>query len=245
MKVDYNKVAHNYDKHRRGGGPYLDRLVSLARDCSARRVLELGAGTGNNTQVFLEEYPCTLTGLDLSRAMLDRARAKAIRASWVNASATSLPFANGYAQFLFGVYVLHHIPNLDTLFAECARVIDHGYAAFVTASTDYIERHPMNRYFPSYAAVDKARFQPIDQILEEFGRAGFACAGHEVFADKPRPIEREYLSRIADKFVSTFDLLPPDEYAAGLARMTSEIEKNGRLDIEFVWESVVVWGRKG
>lgn len=244
MKVDYNKIAHNYDRHRRGGGPYLNRLVSLARDCTAHRVLELGAGTGNNTQAFLDEYPCTLTGLDLSRAMLDRARAKDIRASWVNASATSLPFVNGCAQFLFGVYVLHHISNLDALFAECARVIDHGCAAFVTASTDYIERHPMNHYFPSYAAVDKARFQPIDQIIEAFRRAGFAPAGHDTFAAEPRPIGREYLERIADKFVSTFDLLPPEEYADGLARMKSEIEKNGRLDVEFVWESVVVWGCK-
>jgi hypothetical protein len=44
MKVDYDKIAPEYDKHRRAGGPYMPQLVQLARELRARRVLELGSG---------------------------------------------------------------------------------------------------------------------------------------------------------------------------------------------------------
>ena len=48
MNVNYDKLADTYDNHRGAGGPYLAILLRLAETCRATRVLELGAGTGNN-----------------------------------------------------------------------------------------------------------------------------------------------------------------------------------------------------
>ena len=70
MAIDYDKIAHAYDRHRRGGGPYLDKLVALATAASANRVLEIGPGTANNTQAFREAYACNILGLDRSSEML-------------------------------------------------------------------------------------------------------------------------------------------------------------------------------
>lgn len=243
MLVDYDRISERYDAHRRGGGPYLAKLVELARACRAERVLELGAGTGNNTAAFLDAYRCPMYALEHSAGMLARGRAKGLAAEWVRASAEAIPLAGGSVPFVFGVYILHHLGDPARMFRECARVIGQGCVAFVTASTSFIERHPMNRYFPSFAAVDNARFQPVDVLETALRQNGFAEAGSVHFADAPRPIDRAYVDRVAGKFISTLDLLPPGEYEAGLARLRTDVEQNGSLATPMVWESVVVWGR--
>jgi len=161
----------------------------------------------------------------------------------LQAGAEQIPLANGSVDFLFGVYVLHHLPDLERVLCECARVIRRGYAAFVTASPDYIERHPMNRYFPSFAAIDKARFQSIETILDAFRHTGFHEADAEHFADQPKPIGREYVEKVEHKVFSTYTLLPPAEFAEGLERLKADVAKTGRLDCDIVWESVMVWAR--
>lgn len=243
MRVDYDKLAQRYDEHRRGGGPYLARLLELAAACRAKCVLELGAGTGNNTQAFLDEYPCCMLALERSAGMLAQGHAKGLRAQWLHASADAIPLADGCAPFVFGVYILHHLSDLVRVFRECARVIGCGYAAFVTASTPFIERHPMNRYFPSFARVDKARFQSIDTVGDALRQSGFAEVATDHFVDAPRPIDRAYVERVAGKFISTYDLLPEGEFEAGLERLRADIAATGRLDTAMVWESSLVWGR--
>ena len=244
MNVDYDRISRRYDDYRRGGGPYLAKLTELAGECRAVRVLEIGSGTGLNTQAFLEQYPCQLTALEPSRGMLAKAREKRIPAHWVQGSGLCLPLASASISFLFGVYVLHHLSGLDGFLSECGRVLRGGCAAFVTASGDFIDRHPMNRYFPSFAKVDKARFQSIATVQEAFRRAGFFEAGAAHFADMPRPIDSAYVERVANRFMSTYDLIPPDEFEDGVGRLRADVARTGRLDVDIEWESVVVWAWK-
>jgi len=242
-KVDYDELADNYDNHRRGGGPYLSRLLALAERRRAGTVLEIGAGTGNNTEAFLDVHPCRLAALEPSGRMAAKGAAKALPAHWLRGSGLHIPLVGGSVGMVYGVYVLHHVPDLDALFAECARVLDGGPAAFVTASTEFIDRHPMNRYFPSFAQVDRARFQSIEAVSAALERAGLADVGVERFLARPQPIGHEYVEKVANHFISTYALLPPDEYAEGLEQLRSDVARHGRLDVELAWESVVVWGQ--
>jgi SAM-dependent methyltransferase len=242
MKVDYDRISGKYDDHRGGGGPYLGKLAALTAECPDGPVLEIGAGTGNNTQAFQSVRLSTLVALELSTGMIARARLKGVPAHWVQGSAVRLPFVDGSFSFVFGVYVLHHLGDLVPVFSECARVLRAGSAAFVTASTDFIERHPMNRYFPSFAVIDKVRFQSLDQVREAFLRAGFRRIGRQTFVDAPRPIGKEYVERVANKFISTYDLIPAREFEAGLERLRADVAQTGYLEVPIVWESVVVRG---
>ncbi len=160
MRIDYDTLANDYDKHRRGGGPYIERLIALAREHNAQHILELGAGTGNNTEAFLERHPCqTFYALERSHGMLLKGQKKRLPVNWVQGDAEFLPFAHESVGFIFSVYMLHHLPRLDELMKECARVLGKGCAVLITTTHGFIRRHPMNAYFPSFARVDTGRFQ--------------------------------------------------------------------------------------
>ncbi|HNT89239.1 MAG TPA: class I SAM-dependent methyltransferase [Candidatus Hydrogenedentes bacterium] len=238
---DYDRVAARYDRHRSGGGPYFPRLTALADGCGATRVLEVGAGTGNETVLFLQAHPCALTALEPSANMLEAGRAKGLPVRWVRGAAPALPFQDGAFNFLFASYVLHHVRDLGPFLSECARVLACGCAAFVTVSQAFIHGHVMNAYFPSLAVIDAARFQPIPEVEAAMRAAGFRDVASEDSTSPPRIIDAEYIEKIADHFISTYALLPEDEFAKGLARLREDVFLRGKR-ISMVREATLVWG---
>jgi ubiquinone/menaquinone biosynthesis C-methylase UbiE len=243
MNFDYDRVAPDYDTHRRGGGPYFPLLLEIARSAAARRVIELGAGTGNNSAAVLEAFPCSLIALDASTGMLRQLQAKRTKAKPLRGEATALPFRDGCADFVFATYLLHHVSRLGDLMRECFRVLRTGPAAFVTVSHEYIRAHPMNAYFPSFARVDCARFQPVSEVCDAMCSAGFArVMARDVFSP-PRPMDADYVERVASKFISTYALIPSPEFEAGLARLRADVERAGQAP-PIVRGATVVWGWK-
>jgi ubiquinone/menaquinone biosynthesis C-methylase UbiE len=243
MGFDYDNVAPQYDAHRKVGGPYIPELVKWATRAKARRVVELGAGTGQNTLAFAEAYPCELTCVERSAGMLAEARRKGVPGKWLRGCATAIPIGDASAEFLFAVYVLQHLPNYRTALMESYRVLDSGCAAFVTAPHAFIQNHPMNAYFPSFAAVDLARFPAEDKIMSSLGYAGFVECGITIVEAEAKPIDAAYVDRVANKFISTYALLPLGEFEEGLARLRSDVAKHGAL-APLAWQAAVVWGRK-
>ena len=244
MHLDYDSLAAGYDGYRRGRGPAFDALLEVARTMCASHVLEIGAGTGNNTAAFLEALPCVLTALEPSAGMIVQAQRKALPCNFLRASATALPFAKGRFDFIFGTYMLHHIQNLHRLFNECAHALGTGCAAFVTVPTAFIKQHPMNRYFPSFADIDLARFQTAQNIEDAMTHAGFNRVQNVLYTDSPKPIDAEYVERVAEKFISTYALLPPAEFEAGLAQLHADIEEQGVLEVTIAREAILIWGYK-
>ncbi len=245
MTINYDTLASTYDNHRRGGGPYINRLLELAIESNARYVLELGAGTGNNTEAFLQRHPSTrFVALERSLRMLEKGRGKSLPACWLRGDAEHLPFANVTQDFIFSVYMLHHIQNLNGLMAECFRVLGSGCAAVVTTTHDFIRRHPMNAYFPSFAKVDTSRFQDLPEVVEAMRSAGFQHVQTEIFRAEPAPIDAQYVEKVAGQFISTYALLPIGEFDEGLARLRADIAQGGKLPTPIVWESAIIWGRK-
>jgi SAM-dependent methyltransferase len=96
------------------------------------RALEIGAGTGyfglNLLRAgMIEELTCT----DISVGMVEVLQANAdrlglSRVSAVRAESESLPFADESFDLVLGHAVLHHLPDLDSSFAEFLRVLAPG-----------------------------------------------------------------------------------------------------------------------
>jgi len=91
-------------------------------------VLDIGCGTG--TQLALYQRPgCSLTGLDLSPAMLAVARRKLGAAAELHlGDASQLPFPEALFDLVTIVLVLHEMPFLlrSAVLQECSRVVKPG-----------------------------------------------------------------------------------------------------------------------
>ena len=74
MPVDFGPAAADYDRYRTGFPPRLfTELAALRVGVPGQRVVDLGTGTGILARGFAAAG-CTVTGLDVSPELLDRAR---------------------------------------------------------------------------------------------------------------------------------------------------------------------------
>ena len=93
------------------------------------RVLEVGVGTGINASLYPQD--CRVTGIDLSRAMLDRAQERIARKGITNVQllemdAASLKFQDGSFDIVYAPYVMSVVPDPVAVAREMCRVCRSG-----------------------------------------------------------------------------------------------------------------------
>jgi len=122
----YDDFSTGYERER---GVGYHRLIDdlelqvLAPLVSGRRVLEVGCGTGLILGPVAGRA-ANAWGLDLSPAMLQKARARGLNV--LLGSATELPFLDASFDLVCSFKVLPHVPNIRTALAEIARVTRPG-----------------------------------------------------------------------------------------------------------------------
>ena len=161
----YNAWAHQYDTNKN-----LTRdleAISLRRtlaEISFQNCLEIGCGTGKNTEWLLKKAE-NVFAVDLSPGMLEKAKAKinSEKVQFRQADITQLwNFGQNFDLITFSL-VLEHIEKLDFIFAEAAKVLKPGGYIYIG------ELHPFKQYSGS-----KARFDT------EAGRQEVTCFTHHV-----------------------------------------------------------------
>jgi ubiquinone/menaquinone biosynthesis C-methylase UbiE len=203
-------------------------------DLRGTRVVDVGCGTGSLAVVLAEQYACKVWGVDASPEMLDVARAKApAGAGFKLGRAEELPFKDGWFERAVATLAVH-LWDRPRAFAEVHRVLGPG-GRFALASFDpaHFESYYLNTYFPSILEIDSARFAPADVLAGELRGAGFddvrtagLTQGFSIGRD-------DALLRIRGRHISTFQLIPRDEYDAGLDRAERELPE--RVDVTQHW----------
>lgn len=224
MTVDYTKLAADYDAVR--GSDALDRaywfagLSDLGHLGHGDRILDLGAGTGRFSRLAAELG--RVVAADVSLDMLARARGKG-PFDRVRGDAHRLPFRDDAFDVTLLVMVLHQLVDVPRSFREVARVSRR--VAIATSDMRTRSLGILDEAFPTLLRIDRARFPPIEWIVEEIERSGFARVAVE-----ERPYRRtltvaEELDRVRRKYISTFDLLPPGEFERGVAFLERELPR--------------------
>jgi phosphatidylethanolamine/phosphatidyl-N-methylethanolamine N-methyltransferase len=126
----YDKLAKVYDLT---FGPTLHpgRLQAIQRmDIQpGERVLEVGVGTGINLSLYPKN--CTVTGIDFSSSMLEKARERAARKEIRNMrllqmDAGDLKFADGSFDIVYAPYLISVVPDPVKVAQEMHRVCRSG-----------------------------------------------------------------------------------------------------------------------
>jgi phosphatidylethanolamine/phosphatidyl-N-methylethanolamine N-methyltransferase len=125
----YDKLAKVYDLI---WGPSLHpgRLQAIQRMGiqPGERVLEVGVGTGIN--LFLYPKDCSVTGIDFSGSMLEKARERAARKELsvrlLQMDAADLKFADGSFDIVYAPYLISVVPDPVKVAQEMRRVCRPG-----------------------------------------------------------------------------------------------------------------------
>jgi demethylmenaquinone methyltransferase/2-methoxy-6-polyprenyl-1,4-benzoquinol methylase len=133
-RYDFITVALSYGQDRR----WKRRVVELAGVERGSRALDLATGTGD-IAFALADRGATVVGLDITRRMIELARAKARPAaavarrrgglalpSFLVGDMMALPFADASFDVVTTGYGLRNVPDLDATIREIHRVLRHG-----------------------------------------------------------------------------------------------------------------------
>jgi ubiquinone/menaquinone biosynthesis C-methylase UbiE len=245
MEIDYNNISKTYDNYRSYGYSEVFQLIKFGKIEKGMRILDLGCGTGNLSAQLLDCISVDTIGVDQSLQMLDKASKKALKVLCADADLDPLPFKNDSFDIVVGAYVIHHIKNHMDLIGECFRILNGGALILLTSSHAQIENlHPvMKEFFPSLIEMDKKRFPEISKLDHFFEIAGFRDIRHEELVISKIPIDMVYLNKVKKKFVSTFLLLPENEFMAGVERLAQFIKKNTE-PVYREWRGTMIYGKK-
>jgi SAM-dependent methyltransferase len=142
---------------------------SVAADVAAAaptsgRVLDVGCGPGHLANRLARDHGLEVTGLDLDPAMIERARANAVRAvaaerrpTFVVGGAAALPFADHSFDLVVSTLSLHHWADATIGQAEIGRVLRPGGRALIWDIRPGVV--PLHRHQPD--PLDKVVGSPL------------------------------------------------------------------------------------
>ncbi len=152
-------------------------LRSHGPSIRGRSVLELGCGTGKNTD-WLAAQCRQVTALDFSPGMLAIARSR-ITASHVQFMQHDLlepwPVESGAIDLVIGNLVLEHVADVRPIFAEAVRVLRRGGKLFLS------EQHPVRQlrgaqaHFVDESSGSEVRVPAFRHSISEFVNAAIGA----------------------------------------------------------------------
>ena len=236
---DFGRIAARYDELRPVDELWQELFETLVREGGlvARRVLEVGCGTGA-LAAALAERGARVWGLDAEPEMLAVARQRAPAGVGLKEGrAEALPFKDGWFDRVVMRLSLH-LFDRPAAIAEARRVLGPGgRLAIATFDPAHFDAFWLNAIYPRIAEIDRGRFPTLAQIEADAAAAGFSAV-HATRLSQRRPLARAAaLERIRGRYISTLQLLEPDDYAEGLAR--AERELPDEIEVRLEWLIVV------
>ena len=146
-------------------------------DIAGRDVLEIGCGTGKNTQ-WLAEHASSVVGLDLSPEMLTRARTRVssenvqfiehdIQRTW--------PIPDESVNAVVGNLVLEHISNIQIIFHEAQRVLRPNGTLFICELHPFRQRLGGQAQFTDTKSGHRLKVEAYAHDVSEYVNGGIGA----------------------------------------------------------------------
>jgi SAM-dependent methyltransferase len=243
IKVNYERLASGYDERYPLPAEQEPRgraLIELAAQVNARRILEVGCGTGHWLQ-GLRSSAAGRYGLDFSEGMLKKA-ANDPAILLTRGSALDLPYAGDSFDLVYCVDAIHHFGDARRFIRQAFRVLRAGGKLAVFGNDPHSGEVSWYGYdyFNRTLETDLKRFSPHSVLMEWMSEAGFSnVASHTIESlggiKRGRQIyDDPFLKKTA---TSQFALLSDEDWQAGLERIRAALELAEKEGREIVFES--------
>jgi len=183
MRILYDNIGKSYDITRKAD-PEITRRLKAHLQSFGEPILDVACGTGNYT-VALKNLGITMTGVDVSKEMIKKAKEKTCDIVWDIADVKRLPYSNSTFKGATCILSIHHFDNLLESFKEIYRVIDKGRFVIFTSSPEQIERYWLNEYFPKAIEYSAIQMPSVSLVTDTLKQAGFTIIGLETFLVQP------------------------------------------------------------
>jgi len=200
----FDRIAPVYDAMNRVMTGGLDlrwrRVAAAAAVRPGDRVLDAACGTGDLALADLRAGAESVTGLDFSTRMLERARRKTDVVDWVEGDLLALPFDDGSFDAATIGFGIRNVGDLELALAELRRVLrPAGRLAILEITRPRGALRPffslwfdrvvplLGRVLPggaaySYLPASVARFPDAETLAGLLGDAGFGEVGFRLLA---------------------------------------------------------------
>lgn len=140
----YDAVVEHFDRYTQRFASHLPvALLAMAKLPANARVLDVGTGTGVVPLTLADKVGAEgkVVGIDLSDAMLEMSRKKALlkglqsQTEFLKMDAENLDFPDNHFDAAFSLYALHHFPNPGKALEEIYRVLKPGANAVVAVGS--------------------------------------------------------------------------------------------------------------
>jgi ubiquinone/menaquinone biosynthesis C-methylase UbiE len=243
--LTFARLAPRYERFRpvtRGDERRLRFLLDRCPVPAGGSVLEVGCGTGRLLKAMNRLVPLgRVAGVDPESEMLARAAPLEVHLG----RAERLQLESGAFDLAFLWLAFHLVNEKRAAAAELWRVVrDGGHAAIWTLTPEHVRGFHLNPYFPSLPSVDLPRFEAPESWMLLLAEAGFEPVLEQELRLKRATTARRLATAVRERYLSTFDLLPPDELEAGTRRLEEEAARNAGRRITYEQRWCLVWGRK-
>ena len=252
------RVDWDGDLHRRysKGRALSPETLAVWMGANARHVppkeglllLDLGSGTGRFTGALARRLGARVIGVEPSDGMRGVAEEGSDEpaVSFIKGRGEEIPLPDSSCDAALLSMVLHHLEDMDACCAELARVLRaDGRVLLRHCFAEQIDDIAFYEYFPAAKEIDLRRMPSFAEARGVFERAGFEMLSREVVTQEFAPSFRAYYERMAQRALSTFELISDEDFETGLAAMkaVADSEREPAPVLEHV--DLVVFGKQG
>jgi ubiquinone/menaquinone biosynthesis C-methylase UbiE len=234
-RLNYDHIAPQYNQRYDSSPPpeRINALFELLQQVQARRILEVGCGTGFWLGLLAPSVEAAC-GLDYSLGMLVQARERPAPLRLSRGDAVHLPYQDSSFDLVYCVDAIHHFGDQPAFIAESFRVLSPGGALAVLGSDPHSgdDTWYVHDYFQGVLETDLLRFPSGSAILTWMQKACF----HSMASKVVERISDMYLGKdvFSNPFLkknscSQLALLSDEDYQAGLEKIAAAIARDGPI----------------
>jgi SAM-dependent methyltransferase len=214
LRTEFERASDNFAERTRGRFDDLG-VLDFSRVDGRATVLEVGVGTGNFLSLFSGEAR-RLVGVDLTRAMLDKARATWPEMELIEGDGARLPLKSASIDLASTAQTLHHVWEPLPVLKELRRVAgEQGRVLIVDqVATERFEEAKMMNQLDVLRDPSHAASRPSSAL-----RMLLRAAGLQIVDE-----------RIEERRQRLSDWMPPVEFPEDrIAKVKDFIERHGHL----------------